>query len=224
MDETNATRLCKKCGVSKAADQFHKDKKSRDGLSYSCKDCAKARASAHYYANHEQEKARRREYHAANRDELTAKHREYWHRTKEYRRVAAAAYRAANKAIISERGRIYRHKNQETVAERRANWRKQNPDKVSILRRASKAMRRARQKAGGSYKAADILDLQRLQRGRCAACVRPLGRGYHVDHVQPLARGGRNDKKNLQLLCPSCNQTKSARDPLEFMQSLGKLL
>jgi len=29
-----------------------------------------------------------------------------------------------------------------------------------------------------------------------------------VDHVTPLVRGGRNDIKNLQLLCSSCNHKK----------------
>lgn len=48
--------------------------------------------------------------------------------------------------------------------------------------------------------------------------------GYHVDHIQPLALGGSNDKTNLQLLCPTCNTKKSAKHPIDFMQSRGLLL
>ena len=46
----------------------------------------------------------------------------------------------------------------------------------------------------------------------------------HLDHKVPLAAGGANEFGNLQLLCPRCNLAKSARDPLDFMQSRGFLL
>lgn len=41
---------------------------------------------------------------------------------------------------------------------------------------------------------------------------------------KPLARGGTNQRTNLQLLCPPCNLSKSAKDPIDFMQSRGFLL
>ena len=74
------------------------------------------------------------------------------------------------------------------------------------------------------HTATDIIDLLAAQKWKCAACRKSLKDGYHVDHVVPLARGGGNGKSNLQMLCPKCNMTKSARDPVEFMQSLGFLL
>jgi len=40
----------------------------------------------------------------------------------------------------------------------------------------------------------------------------------------PLSRGGSNDKYNLQLLCPTCNLKKSAKDPIDFAQENGNLL
>ena len=42
--------------------------------------------------------------------------------------------------------------------------------------------------------------------------------------IKPLARGGTNQRTNLQLLCPPCNLSKSAKDPIDFMQSRGFLL
>jgi len=64
----------------------------------------------------------------------------------------------------------------------------------------------------------------RLQKWRCAICRASIRRGYHLDHIMPLARGGAHKPSNLQLLCGPCNLRKSDRDPVIHMQSLGRLL
>lgn len=61
------------------------------------------------------------------------------------------------------------------------------------------------------------------QQGQCAFCLTPLGTGFHLDHIVPLSRGGLHDDSNLQLLCPPCNMSKGARDPVEFAQAHGRL-
>ncbi len=48
------------------------------------------------------------------------------------------------------------------------------------------------------------------QGGCCAGCFKPLGEDVHVDHVEPLARGGMDVFENCQLLHSDCNQTKGA--------------
>lgn len=110
------------------------------------------------------------------------------------------------------------------VAERRAStmWAKRHPDR----KRAVENRRRARKyAAGGSYTASDIAELFKHQRGRCAYCPTALTKkNRHIDHIEPIARGGTNDRSNLQLLCQPCNSSKGARDPIVFAQSIGRLL
>ena len=51
-------------------------------------------------------------------------------------------------------------------------------------------------------------------RGRCEYCgmYQALqGATFHVEHVQPTARGGTSEVENLAWCCPSCNLHKSDR-------------
>lgn len=85
-------------------------------------------------------------------------------------------------------------------------------------------MNRQRAKGGDRLPKDISATLGALQRWRCAICEKGIRRKYHVDHITPLSRGGRNIRSNVQLLCPKCNLQKNARDPIEYMQSLGRLL
>jgi 5-methylcytosine-specific restriction endonuclease McrA len=78
--------------------------------------------------------------------------------------------------------------------------------------------------AGGSFSREDIDRLKAEQRGRCVYCGKSLKRRYHIDHIEPLARGGDNSRYNLQLTCPSCNLKKGAKSPIIFARQLGRLI
>ena len=102
-----------------------------------------------------------------------------------------------------------------------AAWQKANPE----ARRIISQNRRARKLAnGGKLSKGLSAKLFKLQKGKCPCCNQPLGDDYHMDHIMPLAKGGANEDLNIQLLRQQCNQQKSAKDPIEFMQSRGKLL
>jgi 5-methylcytosine-specific restriction endonuclease McrA len=55
--------------------------------------------------------------------------------------------------------------------------------------------------------------LYRKQEGLCGICHRPVGvlrRYWHLDHVVPIARGGRHEERNLQITHPLCNLRKGS--------------
>lgn len=63
------------------------------------------------------------------------------------------------------------------------------------------------------------------QKGRCAACKCSLKNvKVHVDHIVPFALGGKHVGSNVQVLCADCNLRKCAKDPIDFMQSMGYLI
>ena len=35
--------------------------------------------------------------------------------------------------------------------------------------------------------------------------------GLHIDHIVPIAKGGKTVKSNLQVLCSKCNGKKSSK-------------
>jgi 5-methylcytosine-specific restriction endonuclease McrA len=100
-------------------------------------------------------------------------------------------------------------------------WREANPEKRNAIERNRRARKRA---AEGSHTASDIAAIRKMQKDKCAICRAKLFGAGDVDHIQPLLRGGSNKRSNLQLLCGPCNGSKGPKDPIEFMQSLGRLL
>ena len=100
-------------------------------------------------------------------------------------------------------------------------WAKDNLEK----RRASCTNRRARIAGnGGTHSAEDVTSILNAQGGRCAYCRVKLGKKFPVDHIIAIAKGGTNDRRNLQILCPIDNAKKGARDPVDFARSLGMLI
>lgn len=126
------------------------------------------------------------------------------------------------RAALLRRERLYRKLNPERYSQHHRAWRAANKEKLKAIR----ANRRSREmSAQGSHNSSDIKKIMIGQENRCASCHCNLKKtGYHVDHVIPLSRGGTNWPDNLQILCPTCNLSKGAKDPIEWAQENGRLL
>jgi 5-methylcytosine-specific restriction endonuclease McrA len=119
--------------------------------------------------------------------------------------------------------RKHYEKHREKIIKKSCEYQKNNPH-VPI---ATQARRRSRLKNSESnFTAKDVDRLIDLQNNKCAICSIRLTKKvkYEVDHIQPIARGGENNKENIQILCRECNRKKWAHDPIEFAQGNGKLL
>jgi len=204
-----ATKICTKCGETKALTDFIKNGHSRKGTQVfgaRCQPCRKRERAIRYTGDRERIIAKARLYHSKNREKCNAAVLKRHYENRQQKNADARAWYWANRD---------RAKSTHTA------WSAANPE----ARRAHEATRRAKlNSVGGSYGVEDIRDLMALQNRKCPVCKTALESGYHVDHITPLSRAGRNDKTNLQLLCQPCNQSKHNKDPIEFMQSRGLLL
>ena len=129
---------------------------------------------------------------------------------KECDRKRSKSWKEKNYSAYRESQRADRLLKIERELRRVSEWCKANPE----ARAAQRARRRSRN-VGEGFTGEDVKALLVKQGSRCAACERVLVK-YHVDHVMPLVLGGKNEKENIQILCPSCNLSKGAKHPFSW--------
>lgn len=191
---------CKKCGCTERTS------------SRACKDCASKKTAEYYLKNKEKIAA----YHAALHKSKKA-NPIYMLRLAE----KAAAYREAYPHKSKKQNARRRADNPELSRQQSREWFANNPHKRVIYEQNRRAKKRA---SGGKLSAGLTEKLFSLQRGRCACCSISLGSNFHHDHIIPLALNGVHEDLNIQLLCPTCNQSKHSKHPVDFMQERGFLL
>jgi hypothetical protein len=128
---------------------------------------------------------------------------------------------------VKERKRKYdgAYRSREDVAERllkqKRVWVSANADLVRSVKTSYKVRRRAAESAGDT--SAEIGAWLKSQKKVCHWCNAKCAKKYHVDHYEPLSKGGKHEVKNLVIACPSCNLRKNAKDPYEFAKERGRL-
>lgn len=156
-------------------------------------------------------------YYAKNADMLKAKSAAYRKANRDKALAATAAWKEKSMAAIL----AYREENKTALRASRKAWKQAHPEEVKAIDHLRRARKRG---AEGKHTAQEVKNLFTLQMGCCAVCRSKLCGDHHKDHIQPLVAGGSNWISNIQLLCPDCNTSKNAKDPIAFMQSRGFLL
>ena len=174
----------------------------------------KARKAALYLRKKEQYAEAGAKWRAENADKMREYQRKYRENKPERVKASMEKHYAANRDRILARSKAYYEK-----------AKVESPEKLRLQRAVVEQNRRAaKQSTGGKLKYGTITRLKALQRNKCACCRDSLDGGYHIDHIMPLAMGGEHTAENVQLLCQTCNLTKSAKHPVDFMQQRGYLL
>lgn len=161
----------------------------------------------------------RREYYKKNSDRICDYLRGWYAANRDYAIAYARKARASKPESIRAGKAAYYRKHKEQLLKKTRAWRLANPQK----HRLSNQKRYARKASGKGLSPGIIQKLLLLQKGRCACCGERLVK-YHLDHIIPLALGGRHEDFNMQLLTPSCNSRKGAKSPEQFAKERGLLI
>lgn len=231
-------RCCARCAESKPIDGFPRKYAGVDDWHITCKACVTARKRDLVAKNPKKYSDRSRRYYAANKENILrsnaasrAKNRvkvladkiTYYNRVKldtawqENERKKRQANGAKKKAYDEK----YRDDNREKCNLRSLDWSRRNKGKSLTIKKSYKARRRAVEIGGDSTKA--IYGWECAQPKICYWCQIPCAADYHIDHYEPLSRGGKHEILNLVIACPSCNLRKNAKDPYKFAQQVGRL-
>ena len=75
---------------------------------------------------------------------------------------------------------------------------------------------------GGSHTLEELEEQRKLQNNKCYYCGIDLSIvDDHKEHKMPISRGGSNGIENIVWACAPCNQKKSMKTEIEFLDSVG---
>lgn len=126
-----------------------------------------------------------------------------------------------NKERIADQRALAYEKNRDLLILKAKEWVAKNKDKRKTIANSYKARRRAQELSGDTT--SDIHDWERKAQKKCYWCGSDCQKNYHVDHYEPLAKGGKHEIANLVIACAGCNLKKNAKDPYKFAGLFGRL-
>ena len=177
-------KTCYKCEEDKEPSEFHKDKKSKDGLKSKCKSCVKD----YNGANKEARAAYRSKYYQENKETLSAHRVVYYQENKEAVATTMAKYYQENKEAIAVQKAKYYQENKEDITVQKAKYRKDNPEKVAeISKKAHKKWIDANPKKHHAHcLVARAIARGELLKAPCEACGASGAQAHHDDYDKPL--------------------------------------
>jgi 5-methylcytosine-specific restriction endonuclease McrA len=169
-----------------------------------------------YNATHKEEMAAyRHEYYVAHREESAAKCKEYNTTHREEIKAKKAVNYAAHKEEARIKHNTYRAANREKDNAWNAAYAKRHPEQRCLLAAKRRALKYGNTPIAELLTEAQWRDILDLYHHRCAYCGRKCDK-LTIDHVMPLAKGGKHSANNVVPSCQHCNSVKGARTPKEW--------
>tara|TARA_Y100000034_G_scaffold118256_1_gene158747 strand:+ start:444 stop:1088 length:645 start_codon:yes stop_codon:yes gene_type:complete len=198
---------CCVCKKNKLLEDFHKNKRKKDGHSETCKVCANERSKKWRIENKEKSLSNLKKWKENNKDLKKEMDKKYYQKNRDKIIQRSRKYYQENKNLISERERLYYQRNKDKILNRVANYYKTEAGKE--VSRNQRHRRRARYKNSNITK--DWLMQLKENTVFCSICEVKMNNinhhpdQYNLDHIIPLKFGGSHSKNNVRFICRQCN-------------------
>lgn len=220
MTAATLTLTCRKCGHAGPLEDFVKAKRSKYGRDRICKPCVAAHVRRWARDNPEKVKAAAARWTQANPERRREINRVWAQKNYVPRPRVKFTEEEMKQRRRDQDQRRYEKERARRVAQARE-WAAANPDRAREIARFAAQRRRQRLAVGrfGSIEPAVLAAKIAFWGDRCWICH---GEWSQIDHVKPVARGGRHLLANLRPICGHCNRRKSARWPLSDVTALAE--
>lgn len=206
------TKVCTKCKNELLLGLFGKDKKAKDGLAYSCKECYRQ-----YYRNVRKQKLEyARKYRAENKEKIALWKKEHYENNKEEINRYKKEWYQKNKEHVLQRMKEYRTENHEEIKRRKRIYNFKNPGNGNIRAQRYRTRKRSLPSTFTQEQWNEALE---FFNNSCAYCgttedvnLQLYNESLHQDHFVPLSKGGEYTHNNIVPSCKRCNVSKSNKD------------
>ena len=122
-------------------------------------------------------------------------------------RRKSEVYREQNRRNVTD----WRERHPDYAKNYARSYRQLRPEQIRQSKRRDQQIRRAR-KRGALVDRVDHAVVFERDGGICGICGRQVDPDdWHLDHIQPFARGGEHSYANVRVACPPCNLSKHAQ-------------
>lgn len=206
------SKPCTKCGELKQLTDFGVRRSSKDGLSFQCRACVRARNDAYYLADKSKSAAQRADNYARNQDRLLQYRRDHYLAKRETHLKRMKSHRDRNLEAYRERSRSWARNNRKTINDSLGRKRVSDPSfrQKEALRGVLRAclLRIGAKKEGKTvdilgYSAADLASRMEVQFQR-GMDWKNYGE-WHIDHKIPVAHFTRKREWRPEIINALCN-------------------
>jgi hypothetical protein len=180
-------KKCSDCHLLRPASEFSKNKNTKDGLQYQCKECVRDYKKKYVQKNYDRLKKEWSAYRSENREKFLGSMRAWYQKNRETALEKKKIYRKENRKTLNVYSINWSKKNKEKVRASQRNHHKNYPEKARA--RLSKR-RAARLFATPPWLTKDHLDQIQDLYIIGSAFRLFTGQEYHVDHIVPLVSKG----------------------------------
>ena len=205
------TKACTKCKSVLTTDNFSKNKNSKSGLEYRCKECRRKTGEEYRNKNKEKETIRHAKYHLLNNDKVKTYQKKYREENKEKIKEKDMKYRENNKDKEAIRRIKYYEANIGKYRIQHKKYKSENKEKINIATNKRRAIKR-------SLPATLTIEQWESSKmyfdNKCVYCGEKLP--LEKEHFLAITKSGEFTVDNIIPSCRICNCNKHNKSFFEW--------